>query len=279
MWSYSTHRDAITTWYLELVDLLYSIIFFPFSTNLRPSTTLTRALRRSRRNFGEITISLDSYPPDRSEFENPTTIRRLTRPPATRAWPHLLPPLLSLFSSPTPPSCTLSRSAFGFSFQAIKYHRRYRFCVCEKLTGTTNYNICAGGVKIWFRGQGYEDPLTKKSDSILAAKCDKWIQTNASLSIVLWFSIATNLQARYKAFTTYYEVWKKAKKIFSNDVHNLYSAITKLNSLKLENMDMQAYLSKLDALKTNFTTLIPFTKYATTYDEQQSKYFMIVALS
>lgn len=42
---------------------------------------------------------------------------------------------------------------------------------------------------------------------------------------------------------------------------------------------MKAYLSKLDELKENLTTLIPFTKDATTYVEQQSKYFMIVALS
>lgn len=43
-------------------------------------------------------------------------------------------------------------------------------------------------------------------------------------------------------------------------------------------MDMQAYLSKLDALKENFITLMPFTKYATTYTEQQSKYFMTATL-
>lgn len=42
---------------------------------------------------------------------------------------------------------------------------------------------------------------------------------------------------------------------------------------------MQAYLSRLDALKENFTTLMPFTKDAITYGEQQIKYFMTVALS
>lgn len=50
---------------------------------------------------------------------------------------------------------------------------------------------------MWFHGQGYEDHLTTKSNSILAAKRDKWKQTNASLCIMLWFSITANLQAQY----------------------------------------------------------------------------------
>lgn len=132
---------------------------------------------------------------------------------------------------------------------------------------------------MWFHDQGYEDHLTTKSDSIPATKHDKWKQTDASLCTVLWFSITTNIQAQYQTFTTCYEVWGKAKKVFSNDVHNLCSVITKLNSLKFENMDMQAYLSKFDALKANSTTLMPFTKDTTTYAKQQSKYFMIVELS
>lgn len=130
---------------------------------------------------------------------------------------------------------------------------------------------------MWFHGQGYED-LTTKSDSIPATKHDKCKQTDAYLCTVLWFSIATNLQAQHQTFTIYYEVWGKANKVLSNDVHNIYSFITKLNSFKLENMHMQVYMSKLDALKENFTTLMPFTKDSTTYVEQQSKYSMIVIL-
>lgn len=92
------------------------------------------------------------------------------------------------------------------------------------------------------------------------------------------FSIAPNLQPQYQALSTFYEVWEKAKKNVSNDDHRLYSVILQLNYMKLGNMDMQAYLSKLDALKANFTILIPFTIYATTHVEQRSKYFMVMAL-
>lgn len=41
---------------------------------------------------------------------------------------------------------------------------------------------------------------------------------------------------------------------------------------------MQAYLSKLDALKANFATIMPYAKDVTAHTEQQSKFFMIMAL-
>ncbi|CAI8615960.1 unnamed protein product [Vicia faba] len=43
-------------------------------------------------------------------------------------------------------------------------------------------------------------------------------------------------------------------------------------------MDMQAYLSKLGALKASYATLIALNKDATAHAEQQSKIFMIMAL-
>jgi hypothetical protein len=110
---------------------------------------------------------------------------------------------------------------------------------CEKLTGTKNYNIWAGGVKLWFQRQGVADHLTKQSKDIATTHRTKWRQVDASLSNVLWFSIAPNLQVQYQTFTTCYEVWEKAKKVFSNDAHRLYNVVLSLNSLKLENMDMQ----------------------------------------
>ncbi|GAU43000.1 hypothetical protein TSUD_188740 [Trifolium subterraneum] len=149
---------------------------------------------------------------------------------------------------------------------------------CEKLTGTANYNIWAASVKLWFQGQGREDHLTKEARDIATVNRTKWKQVDASLCTVLWFSIAPNLQAQYQAFTTCYEVWEKAKKVFTNDVHRLYSVVLSLNSLKLENMDVQAYLSKLDSLKADFQSLMPFTNDRTSHAEQRSKFFMIMAL-
>jgi hypothetical protein len=95
---------------------------------------------------------------------------------------------------------------------------------------------------------------------------------------VIWFSIAPNLQSQYQAFTTCYEVWKKVKKIFSNDVHCLYSVVISPNYLKLENVDVQAYLSKLDSVKVDFQSLMLFTSDATSHGEQCSKLFVIMTL-
>lgn len=53
---------------------------------------------------------------------------------------------------------------------------------CEKLTGTSNYNIWVVAVKIWFHGQGFEDHLTIKVDDVSAAKRAKW-KKNRCLSV------------------------------------------------------------------------------------------------
>lgn len=61
---------------------------------------------------------------------------------------------------------------------------------------------------------------------------------NAFLCSAFWFSIDPSLQPSYQAFDICYDVWSKAKKVYSNDVHHIYSVITNMLSTKLENMDM-----------------------------------------
>ncbi|KAK6150524.1 hypothetical protein DH2020_015456 [Rehmannia glutinosa] len=149
---------------------------------------------------------------------------------------------------------------------------------CEKLTGTANYSTWAAAVHLWFQGQGREDHLTKQYNDIPKTEQARWKQIDASLCSVLWFSIALNLQPQYQAFKTCYDVWTKAKKVYSNDVHRLYSVVSNLISIKLENMDMQTYLGKLDHLIADFDTLMPFVSDAATHAEQRSKFFMVLAL-
>ncbi|CAI8611000.1 unnamed protein product [Vicia faba] len=173
----------------------------------------------SRRLSDEVPIPPKSSPPDRLESEKATVNRqtcgRASTAPRCRYFSCrtrflvLFPDLLSIFRS-RPSNIMGDTDSVTFT--------KVPLIPCEKLIRTINYNIWAGAVKMWFHGQGYENHLTTKVDSIPAAKRDKWKQTDASLCIVLWFSIATNLQAQYQAFTTCYEVWEKAKKVFSNDV-------------------------------------------------------------
>ena len=112
------------------------------------------------------------------------------------------------------------------------------FIPCEKLTGSANYTTWAAIVKLWFHGQGHADHLTAKVTDIPNKDLALWRQIDTSLCNVLWYSIALNLQISYQAFDTGYEVWSKAKKVDSNDVHCLYSVITTMLSTKLENMHM-----------------------------------------
>lgn len=64
--------------------------------------------------------------------------------------------------------------------------------------------------------------------------------------VVSFGSLAPNLQPQFQAFPTCYEVWNKAKKVYSNDVHRLYNVITSLKTMELENMDMQTTLVSLN---------------------------------
>lgn len=43
-------------------------------------------------------------------------------------------------------------------------------------------------------------------------------------------------------------------------------------------MDIQAYMSKLDSLKANFSTLMSFTIDARAHEQQCNKFFMIMRL-
>ncbi|KAJ1398813.1 gag-polypeptide of LTR copia-type [Sesbania bispinosa] len=116
---------------------------------------------------------------------------------------------------------------------------------CEKLTETSNYSSWAAAVQL----------------------------------CVLWFSIDVKLQPQYQAFTTCYDVWNKAKKVYSNDVHCLYNVVSNLITVKLENHDIQTYLGKLDRLIADFDALMPFTNDADKHAEQRGKFFMVLALA
>ncbi|KAJ1421323.1 Zinc finger, CCHC-type superfamily [Sesbania bispinosa] len=149
---------------------------------------------------------------------------------------------------------------------------------CEKLTGTSNYSSWAAAVQLWFQGQGRSDHLTKQAKDIPRNDQARWKQIDASLCSVLWFSIDVKLQPQYQAFTTCYDVWNKANKVYSNDVHCLYNVVSNLITVKLENHDIQTYLGKLDRLIADFDALMPFTNDADKHAEQRGKFFMVLAL-
>jgi len=106
-----------------------------------------------------------------------------------------------------------------------------------------------------------------------------WKKIEISLYSVPWFFLALNLQSQNQDFTTSYDVWTKAKKVYSNDVHHFYGVLTSLMNIKLKNMDMQTYFGKLDRLIVEYSTLMPFTIDAKTFYKQHKQFFMVVALA
>ena len=86
------------------------------------------------------------------------------------------------------------------------------------------------------------------------------------------------MQPQYHAFITCYDVWNKAKRVYSNDVHRLYNVVSNLIIVKLENNDIQTYLGKLDHLIADFESLMPFTNDAVKHAEKRGKFFMVLAL-
>nr|KYP52089.1 hypothetical protein KK1_025999 [Cajanus cajan] len=133
-------------------------------------------------------------------------------------------------------------------------------------------------VQLWFCGQGHADHLTTKAFVIATDERAQWQQIDASLYTILWFSIALTLQHSYQAFDKCYDVWIKAKKVYTNNVQCLYNVITTMMTTKLENMDMQTYLSKLKCLIANYNNLMPYPSNKETFEQQRHQYFMILAL-
>lgn len=131
-------------------------------------------------------------------------------------------------------------TAFALSF--IVTFTIIPLILCKKLTGTANYSTWAIVVQFQFQGQGRVDHLRTKLTDVPTNNKACWKQIDTSLCNVLWFSLGPTLQARYQAFTICYDVWTKAKKVYSNNVCRFYSVITNQMNIKIENMDMQAYL-------------------------------------
>ena len=88
----------------------------------------------------------------------------------------------------------------------------------EKLLGASNYKSWAASVKLWFRGQGYLDHLTKQESDVAETERPNWIKIDAQLCSLLWNSIDSHLLSTYQAYETCYDVWNRAATVYSNDI-------------------------------------------------------------
>lgn len=76
----------------------------------------------------------------------------------------------------------------------------------DKLTGSANYLSWAASVKMWFKGQGQSDHLTKRATNIATSDRAKWEQIDAQLCNLLWQSIDPSIIQLFRPFETCYDV-------------------------------------------------------------------------
>ena len=93
-------------------------------------------------------------------------------------------------------------------------------------------------VKFWFLGQGYEDHLTKKVNDIPTVERATWRKVDVLLCNLLWQSINPKLYVIYKTYKTCYQLWAKAKTLYTNDIQRFYNVVFNMVHLKQHDLNM-----------------------------------------
>ncbi|XP_072064424.1 uncharacterized protein [Arachis hypogaea] len=148
----------------------------------------------------------------------------------------------------------------------------------EKLMGAKNYLFWADSVELWFMGQGYEDHLTKSVDDVRAADKTTWKKIDAQLCNLMWQTIDPPKLTMFRAYKTCKKVWDHAKALYTNDIARLYHVAKKLCSLQLQGTDMESYVGAVEAVKEEFSTLLPYVSNANDHHAQQEKLFLVLML-
>ncbi|XP_031097738.1 uncharacterized protein LOC116001918 [Ipomoea triloba] len=158
----------------------------------------------------------------------------------------------------------------------------YPIITVDKLVGGENYASWAASVKLWFKGQGVSAHLDMKGVDVKEKK-DEWEKVDALLTNMLWQSIDPKLHNIYKTYETCYEVWNKAKSLYTNDVQGLYSLVTKfaniLNHRGTADSNMSEYLGQIEAIQQEFHNLMSHKTDADEHVKQYDKFFMVFALA
>ncbi|QHO14032.1 Retrovirus-related Pol polyprotein [Arachis hypogaea] len=141
----------------------------------------------------------------------------------------------------------------------------------EKLMGAKNYLSWADSVELWFMGQGYEDHLTKSVDDVRAADKTTWKKIDAQLCNLMWQTIDPPKLTMFRAYKTCKKVWDRAKALYTNDIARLYHVAKKLCSLQLQGTDMESYVGAVEAVREEFSTLLPYVSNADEHHAQQGK--------
>ena len=152
----------------------------------------------------------------------------------------------------------------------------------EKLLGNTNYMSWSKAVELWCIGQGLHDHLTTTLDDILKdpkKDKDQWVRVDALLLSLLWQSIDPSLHPIYSHYSTCYEVWTQAKRLYTNDIQRLYSVISNLLNLRQTGMSLTDFLGRWASLKAEYNSLLPPGQSLQDDLAQRDKFFMVCILA
>ena len=150
----------------------------------------------------------------------------------------------------------------------------------DKLNGK-NYDTWASDIRLWLKSQGYVDHLTMFVDNVLEKEVSRWLKTDAQLCMVLKSTIHSSLKQIFLSYETCSEIWEHVKLLYTNDTQRLYGVCQNLLHVvasKRLNGPMSEYLGKIHALFHDFNELLPPTSTLSQEIEQQSKFFMLLAL-
>ena len=104
---------------------------------------------------------------------------------------------------------------------------------------------CPGPLLLNFGSLAKDIMSTQKQvTEIPAEKQEQWKQLDFQLCALLWQSVEPNILVTLRSFKTCYSFWKKAQKIYANDIQRLYDAVDKLTSLKQTDHDMTSFVAQ-----------------------------------
>ncbi|XP_072076868.1 uncharacterized protein [Arachis hypogaea] len=128
-------------------------------------------------------------------------------------------------------------------------------------------------MEFWFMGQGYEDHLSKSVDDVRAADKITWKKIDAQLCNLIWHTIDLPKLTMFRTYKTCKKVWDRAKALYTNNIARLYHVAKKLCSLQLQGTDMESYVEAVEAVKEEFSTLLPYVSNANDHHTQQESCF------
>ena len=132
-------------------------------------------------------------------------------------------------------------------------------------------------MELWFLGQGHHDHLEKEFTEILTESQGQWKRLDFQLCALLWQSMEPNILETLRSFKTCYYFWKKAPKIYANDIQRLYDAADKLTSYKQTDHDMTTCVAQIQSAIEELKMLLD----ADLVEEMKRKHgnlYMVLAL-